>query len=74
MLSFLNWLLNDLKLYEGFWNFEGILKDFDIFQYLWSYSIYDFIDFCHKDFFGALLQNCLDQEVEKSSNYFDKLI
>ena len=39
--------------------------------------MFNFVDFCHKNlqmFFGALLQNCLDQEVQKSSNFPNKLI
>ena len=40
MFSLLNWLQDDLKLYEGFLE--------NVFYYLWSYSIFKFVDFCYK--------------------------
>ena len=41
---------------------------------LFHFKLYRFLSQRLEIFFGALLQICLDQEVQKSSNYSDKLI
>ena len=65
MFSLLNWLQDDLKLYEGFCSSK--------MAFIISGAI-ACLTLSQEIFFGALLQNCLDQEVQKSSNYSDKLI
>ena len=66
MFSLLNWLQDDLKLHEGFWSSKMPFIISGAIPFLTSQGL--------ANFFGALLQNCLDQEVQKSSNYSDKLI
>ena len=55
-------------------------KDFMVQKYLslshelFHFKLYRFLSEVLANFCGAQLQDCLDQEVQKSSNYSNKLI
>ena len=70
MFSLLNGLQDNLKLYEGFFS----SKISFIISGAIPFLTYRFLLQGLANIFRALLQICLDQEVQKSSNYSDKLI
>ena len=70
MFSVLNRVQDDLKLYKGFCS----SKIYFIICGAIPFITYRFLSQELTNCFGTLLQKCVDQEVQKSSNYSDELI